>query len=341
MARAKSQYRRLPGRKSGLFRRDTLWLGPDHILYVRSSRFKEEYRRFYLSDIQAIVLQERPIGNRKMLDWVAIGLSVLAVALLFLTKHPGWGSVLAVIVAGYAWLALAREECKAWVQTAVGTAELPPLCRIRSARKALAILDEKIRAAQPAMPEEELGRALETPPPLPFVSAAPPPALPPPLPAAVDRARAPSPLYAIAFVLLLGLGVFKMFTALTPAWTFVWAMPAGYVSFLAMLIVPLIRNGAKNIRGARAVAVFTSIVITGSISTYSLIWAASRSGRNAPDAARQNVYQMLDKAAPLHVTLAVILLGLAIWGLLAFLTASEPSGGRSDGPLTLFGPERP
>jgi len=272
---------------------------------------------------------------------VAIGLSVLAVALLFLTKHPGWGSVLAVIVAGYAWLALAREECKAWVQTAVGTAELPPLCRIRSARKALAILDEKIRAAQPAMPEEELGRALETPPPLPFVSAASPPALPPPLPAAVDRARAPSPLYAIAFVLLLGLGVFKVFTALTPAWTFVWAMPAGYVSFLAMLIVPLIRNGAKNIRGARAVAVFTSIVITGSISTYSLIWAASRSGRNAPDAARQNVYQMLDKAAPLHVTLAVILLGLAIWGLLAFLTASEPSGGRSDGPLTLFGPERP
>jgi hypothetical protein len=340
MAKAASQYQRLPGRKSGLLRRDTLWLGPDHLLYVRSSRFAEDYRRFYLPDIQAIVLQQRPTGGRKVVDWVAIGFSVLVVASLFLTDHPVWGSLLAILVAAYAWFALGREDSKAWVQTAVGTAELPSLCRIRSARKALAIIDEKIRSAQPALPEEELSRALETPPPLPFTSAE--PALPPPLPAALDASRAPSPLYVIAFVLLLGLGIFKMFTALTPAWDFVGAMPAGYLCFLALAIIPLVRHGMRNIRGARAVAVFTSIVIAGSMGTQTLSWAASRaSRRSVQDANVQKVYEMLDKAAPLHVTLAVVLLVLAIWGLLVFLTASEHSERRTDGPLTLFGPDRP
>jgi hypothetical protein len=338
MAKAGSQYQRLPGRKSGLLRRDTLWLGPDHLLYVRSSRFTEDYRRFYFSDIQAMVLQQRPTGNRKVVDWVAIGLAVLIVAALLLTDHPVWGVLLAIIVVPYTWHALRREDCKAWVQTAVGTAELPSLCRTRSATKALAIIDEKIRSAQPAMPEEELSRALETPPPLPLTFTASPPALPPPLPTVVDAARAPSPLYVTAFVFLLGLGVLKMFTALSPSWTFAWAMPAGYLCFLALLIIPLIRHGTKNIRGARAIAVFTSLVITGSMGTYTLSWATSRASRQVQDANVQKMYEMLDKAAPLHVTLAVVLLGLGIWGLLAFLTAS---GKRTDGPLTLFGADGP
>jgi hypothetical protein len=335
----RSEYQRLPGRKSGLLRRDTLWLGPDHILYVRSSRFTEDYRRFYLADIQAVVLQQQPTGSRRVVDWVAIGLSAVAVALLFLADHPVWGSLLAIIVCAYAWFALRREDCKTWLQTAVGTAELPSLCRIGSARKALAIIDEKIRSAQPAMPEEELSRALETPLPLPFLAAVSPPVLPPPLPAVADAARAPSPLYLTAFAVLLGLGVFKMFTALTPAWNFVWAMPVGYLCFLTLAIVPLIRHGMKNIRGVRAVAVFTSIVITGSMGTQALSWAASRGARRSvPDANVQKMYEMLDKAAPLHVGLAVVLLCLAIWGLLAFLTASEKG---TDGTFSLFGANRP
>jgi hypothetical protein len=336
-----SVYTRLPGRKSGLLRRDTLWLGPDHILFVRSSRFTEDYRRFYLSDIQAIVLQQRPTRGRRIADRVAIGLSVVAVAALFLTDHPVWGSLLAIIVAAYAWFALRREDCKTWVQTAVGTAELPPLCRIKSTMKALAILDDKIRAAQAAMPAEELSRALETPPPLPFLSVVAPSPLPPPLPAVTAASREPSRLYMAAFALLLALGVLKMFAALSPSWTAAWVMPAGYVCFLATLIIPMLRHGTKNIRGTRAAAVFTSVVVTGSIGTYALSWATTRGGRSGQTAEVQKMYQMLDKAAPLHVAVAVVLLVLAIWGLLAFLTISEPSGERADGPLTLFGPDRP
>jgi hypothetical protein len=334
-ATARSQYARLPGRKSGLLRRDTLWLGMDHVLFVRSSRFTEDYRRFYLADIQALVLQERPSGNRKIVDWVAIGVSALAVASLFVTHHQVWGVLLAIVAGLYAWLALRREDCKAWVQTAVGTAELPSLCRVKSARKALAIIGEKIRAAQPPMPAEELSRVLETPPPLPFTPAP----RPPPLPVSPDAARPPSPLYNAAFVLLLGLGIVKLSTAFSSSTGFMWAMPLGYFCFLAMLIVPLVRHGARNIRGGRSAAVFTSLIVAGSIATYSLSWTTSRWQRKLQDANTQKMYDMMERAAPLQIGLGVVLLVLAIWGLLAFLTTSASTERRAGGPQTLFGPE--
>jgi hypothetical protein len=334
-ATVRSQYARLPGRKSSLLRRDTLWLGADHILFVRSSRFSEDYRRFYLADIQALVLQARPSGNRKVIDWVAIGVSALAVASLVFTDHQVWGVMLVIVAGLYAWLALRREDCKAWVQTAVGTAELPSLCRVKSARKALAIIDEKIRVAQPPMPAEELSRVLETPPPLPFTPAP----QPPPLPTSLNAARPPSPLYNAAFVVLLGLGIVKLSTAFSSSAGFVWGMPIGYFCFLAMLITTLIRHGAKNIRGGRSAAVFTSLIVTGSIATYSLSWATSRWRRKLQDANTQRLYDMIERAAPLQIGLGVVLLILAIWGLLAFLTTSASSERSTNGPQTLFGPE--
>ena len=57
---AKSIYQRLTGRKRTLFGFSQLWLAPDHILLVRSTRFTENYQRFSLADIQAIVVTELP-----------------------------------------------------------------------------------------------------------------------------------------------------------------------------------------------------------------------------------------------------------------------------------------
>jgi hypothetical protein len=339
MPHARSEYKRLPGGRSRLFRRDRLYLGPDHVLLARSLSFSEEYRRFYYSDIQALVLQERPMGNRRLADSVAIGVAVAAIVALFATGHPVWGALLSIVAVAYAWVALRREDCQAWVQTAVGAAELPSLCRARSARKAIALIDERTRAAQPPLPPEELSRALETPPPLPFQIAASPPA-PPALPIAAEASRRPSRLYLAGFGLLLALGVFKMYAALSMPRSFPWVMPAGYLIFLALTIVPLLRQGMKNIRGSRAAAVLTSIVVTGSVATYALSWATSESSRNAQDANTRKIYAMLETAAPLHVGIAVVLLLLAIWGLLAFLMAEEPVAGRSNAPLTLFGSDR-
>lgn len=339
MPQARSEYKRLPGSRSRLFRRDRLYLGPDHVLLVRSQSFSEEYRRFYYSDIQALVLQERPVRNRRIADSVAIGVVLAAIVALFATDHPVWGTLLSLVVLAYSWFALRRQDCKAWLQTAVGTAELPSLCRSRSARKAIALIDERIRTAQTALPPEELSRALETPPPLPFQTMASPPA-PPALPTPAEASRRPSRLYVTGFTILLALGAFKMYTALSLPRAFPWVMPVGYLVFLTLMIIPLLRHGIRNIRGSRAVAVLTSIVIAGSIGTYALSWTTSESSRVTQDANTRKIYAMLEGATPLHMGIAIVLLLLSIWGLLAFLMAEEPGGGSSGAPLTLFGSDR-
>jgi len=339
MPRARSEYKRLPGTRRRLFRRDRLYLGPDHVLFVRSLSFSEQYRRFYYSDIQALVLQERPVRNRRIADWVAIAVLAAATIALFATDRPVWGTLLAVVVLGYAGFALRREDSKAWLQTAVGTAELPSLCRARSARQAIALIDERIRAAQTQLPPEELAHALETPPPFPLqVGASPAP--PPDLPVAADALRRPSRLYAAAFLMLLALGAVKMYNALAAPRSFPWVVPIGCLVFLALTIVPLLRRGVRNIRGSRLVAVLTSIVVTGSIGTYALSWATSENSRNIQDANTRKIYAMLETSVPLHVAIAVVLLLLAVWGLLAFLLADESSAGASGAPLTLFGSNR-
>ena len=56
-------YRRMPG-SAGLIMRKRLWLGPDHILMVRSHVLSEEYRRFYFADIEALVVAEVEFPDR-------------------------------------------------------------------------------------------------------------------------------------------------------------------------------------------------------------------------------------------------------------------------------------
>ncbi|HTP87337.1 MAG TPA: hypothetical protein VMJ34_10315 [Bryobacteraceae bacterium] len=331
-----ADYVRLPGRRSGLLRRETLWLGSDHLLLVRSTRFNEDYRRFYLADIEALVVQHRPPGARRTVDNLALGVTVLATAALLATHHPVWGTLLGLVVLVYGWISLRRQDCKTWIQTAVGTSELSPLCRIGSARRALALLDGKIRAAQPATPEAELVSALETPPPLPFVSV---PA-PPPLPATVEATRPPSPLYLGAFIWLGVLGLFRVYAACSTGVKLPWVLPCGCVVFVAIAIIPLVRHGISNIRGARAAAILSSLVVVGSIGTYALNWATSGAARRGQAVEAQKIRDWIDNSTALHISVAVVLLLLAIWGLLAFLTASAIPGERAGGPVTLFGSER-
>src|ERR1017187_936684 len=60
MSPGKFPYRKLPGDFRGFFRRNTLWLGPDHLLLVDSTRFSETYKRFYLRDIQTVIIRKAP-----------------------------------------------------------------------------------------------------------------------------------------------------------------------------------------------------------------------------------------------------------------------------------------
>src|SRR5579871_5781125 len=57
---AASTYQRLTGRARTLAGYSQLWMAPDHLLVVRSTRFHEHYQRFAFSDIQAIIITEQP-----------------------------------------------------------------------------------------------------------------------------------------------------------------------------------------------------------------------------------------------------------------------------------------
>src|SRR5262249_39467939 len=54
------RYKKLPGHRRGFIRGASLWLGPDHVLAVNSLRFREEYKRYYFRDIQALVVARSP-----------------------------------------------------------------------------------------------------------------------------------------------------------------------------------------------------------------------------------------------------------------------------------------
>ena len=84
---ATSVYRRLTGKDRTLTGHSQLWLGPGHILLVKSTRFVEEYQRFSLADIQAIVItgsRERMVMNVAYIAIVALlGFTASAVTSVF------------------------------------------------------------------------------------------------------------------------------------------------------------------------------------------------------------------------------------------------------------------
>ena len=71
----RERYRKLPGRRRGFIFGSSVWMGSDHLLLVKSARFREEYKRFYFRDIQAIVTANAPrfhISTRAALIWMPV-----------------------------------------------------------------------------------------------------------------------------------------------------------------------------------------------------------------------------------------------------------------------------
>jgi hypothetical protein len=139
------QYRRLPGKAFSLMGNATLWLASDHILSVRTGWLSEDYQRFYLREIQATMLRQKQ-GPGIPLETIAI--SALVVLLFSALAFP-WIAVLALMGGTvYAVHKLRGPECCCFVKTATGTWDLPALCRMRRAERALALLRPAIEAAQ-------------------------------------------------------------------------------------------------------------------------------------------------------------------------------------------------
>ena len=168
MAGREKEYRRLPGVGMGggvgryfsvLSLRNRLWLGKDHLLAVESQGYSERYRRFYFSDIQAIVC--RKIYSDLVIN-IALGVVAagsLVGALFALSADAVPFSIFLFVMTGLLaaiitvnWLI--GPACVCHVRTAVQQEELPSLRRIRTARRVLRRIRPFIEQAQ--------GGAIET-----------------------------------------------------------------------------------------------------------------------------------------------------------------------------------
>jgi hypothetical protein len=158
MAGPKQIYRRLTGRKRTLSGYTQLWLGSNHILLVKSTHFAEEYRRFALSDIQAIVvtsLAERRVahmvGALAAIGWMSGALAVGSVFGKIFFSVTGALALTAVIVD------IARgQRCVCYLQTAVSRERLAPVSRWRNARTFLERIESAIVAVQGTLAPDQL-----------------------------------------------------------------------------------------------------------------------------------------------------------------------------------------
>ena len=136
----------------------SLWLGEDHLLSVKTWGFREEYRRFYFDDIQAISVRRT---NRWMWSGAVAGVFlagclVAALALGAEREAQITFFVLAALPAVLlAWNLALGPSCLTTATTAVQTEELSALNRVRQVERVMEKVRPLIWAAQrkPAGPE--------------------------------------------------------------------------------------------------------------------------------------------------------------------------------------------
>ena len=152
-------YRRLPGARRGLIHGSSAWIASDHILAVKSLRFREEYKRFYLRDVQAVAVAKAPcfhLSTRAFAAGAACGITFV-----FLPPYRPYLFALAALLA-VAWLFIsAFSSCRCRIYTAVSSDELPSVYRSWTARRFLAAIEQPIGEAQGVL-EGEWAEAAET-----------------------------------------------------------------------------------------------------------------------------------------------------------------------------------
>ncbi|MGA3186521.1 MAG: hypothetical protein ABSF22_05360 [Bryobacteraceae bacterium] len=151
-----------------------LWLAPDHILLVTNTRFSENYKRFSIVDIQAIVVTE--LAPRIVLQIVMI-LAALAWMSLWFAVDSKFAKFFFELTGALALLwpivDIARgPRCRSVLHTRVSVERLEPVNRLSTARHVLGVLRPMIEAAQGilAPSQQTVEPALPEPPPPELVS---------------------------------------------------------------------------------------------------------------------------------------------------------------------------
>ena len=159
------RYTRILGKRIGLYRRSTLWMGGDHLLAVESSGYTEQYRRLYFKDIQAVIIRET---SRKR------DLGILFASLAFLSALPALIQLDALasplsfmgVLASTGFLVMLLlnlyrgPTCTCCVQMPLAAHELPTLKRRRNVEAFLTLLKAQVEKLQGRLSREELSAGL-------------------------------------------------------------------------------------------------------------------------------------------------------------------------------------
>jgi hypothetical protein len=145
-------YRKLPGTRRGFMRKSSVWAGPDHLLLVRGTRFRDEYKRFYYRDVQAIAVARMPrfhISTRAAVIAFAWSLAFAETKLSMYFVAYGGAIGLAGFILAIIWAYVSgKESCRCRIYTAVSGDELPSVYRMWTARKFLAEVEPLIAQTQ-------------------------------------------------------------------------------------------------------------------------------------------------------------------------------------------------
>ena len=149
----RTSLRRLPGRAlSGtrLYASYQLWLSPDFLLQAKNLPYSQEIQQFAYRDIQAL---EMCATSRWLIYNLVLGLPLL-IMLLVAAFADDSGTRVGWLIAAGVWLLpvvinlMRGPTCHCLLQTALGPHALPSLSRRRPARRALAMIAERVEAAQ-------------------------------------------------------------------------------------------------------------------------------------------------------------------------------------------------
>ncbi len=259
----KSNYQRLTGRRRGFTGFSQLWLAPDHILLVQNNRFSEQYRRFALADIQAIVVTTLPDGIRRQ---GLVAASLLWTAILFAVGSMFWkiffGVTGAMAIAVFVGDIARGPRCRCHLYTAVSRELLAPVSRVRGARAFLDRIRPAIDAVQGTLAPERI--ATLTPP------GRSPEQAPPEVPAP------PGYLPEILFALFLIDAAFVLAsTSFARAGLFADILPTTFFAEFVILVVALIRRPGRDPRRFIYALMAVAIVCMG--------WDAVAMGRSFAD----------------------------------------------------------
>ena len=141
--------------------RSSLWLGQDHLLRIDSSGYTENYRRFFLRDIQAVIIRKTLGMQIRVLVYGVFALFWVLCALS--TSDPIWLGIwwsLTGLFLIFLTINLILGPCCAFhIKTAVQNEAIPSIHRLRKARQILDRLRPLLAAAQGQLsPEEILAR---------------------------------------------------------------------------------------------------------------------------------------------------------------------------------------